>query len=98
MPDISTHLKTLNRPALLVRTAKLAITNFIREVILFKIFGFELSDEPDDVISDLIDREDEINTQRKTGDVTYNIARHISVLTALMHEAEAYLHRSEAPT
>ena len=98
MFDTAAYLKSLRRPGLLVRTAKLAMSQFNREAILFKIFGFELSDDPNDVIKDLIEREDEINVQRKTGDVTYNIARHISILTALMHEADTYLHRSDAPT
>ena len=98
MLDITTQLKSLNRPGLLVRTAKLAMSGFNREAILLRIFGFEVSEEPKEVIQDLLEREEEINTQRKTGDVTYNIARHISVLTALMNEAEAFLHSTDAPT
>lgn len=98
MFDISTYLKALNRPSLLVKTAKLALTNFNRDVILERIFGYELADKPEDVIQDLIEHEREMNTQRKTGDVTYNIARHVSVLTALMHEADAYIHGESAFT
>ena len=98
MLEITTQLQSLNRPSLLVRTAKIAINHFNRELILFRIFGYEVSVEPTEVIQDLIEREEEINTQRKTGDVTYNIARHISVLTALMNEAEVLLHPVDSPT
>lgn len=98
MFDVTTHLKSLNRPGLLVRTAKLAMGQFNREVFLDRIFGLDSSDDPKDVIRDLIEREEEFNVQRKTGDVTYNIARHISVLTALMHEAEAFLRQGEVST
>lgn len=87
----TTHrtLASLKRPSLLVRTAKLALEKFKRETTLERIFGYDISDDPKEVLQTLIETESAINDQRKTGDATYSIARHISVLTALMYEAQS---------
>ena len=98
MTAITQQLESMNRPSLLVRTARIALSNFNRETVLFKIFGFELSEEPKEVLVDLIEHENELNTQRKTGDATYSIAHHISVLTAIMHEAGQFFKSATRPT
>ena len=82
-------LTSLKRPSLLVRTAKLALEKFKRETTLERIFGYDISDDPKEVLQTLIEAESAINDQRKTGDATYSIALHISVLTALMYEAQS---------
>ena len=83
LSDVLTKMK---RPGLLVRTARLAAQNFHRETVLKRLFG-ELGpfEEIDDA---LLEIEASLNTQRKTGDASYSIARHVSVPAALMYEAE----------
>ncbi len=97
MIEISSAITSLRRPSLLVRTAKLALERFKRETTLDRILGFEVSEDPKEVLEDLYEVEKNINEQRKTGDATYSIARHISVLTALMYEAHS-LSQSELAT
>jgi len=87
MTSLSSSVTSLKRPNLLVRTAKLALEKFKRETTLERIFGYDISDDPAEVLLTLYEAEDAINEQRKTGDATYNIARHVSVLAALMNEA-----------
>lgn len=89
MRSIAQSLSSLKRPKLLVSTAKIALQKFKRETTLERIFGYDISDDPATVLETLYETESAINFQRKTGDATYSIARHISVLTALMHEAKA---------
>lgn len=91
MREISNSLLHLKRPNILVRAARVALNNFQRDATLTRIFGYVPAGPSQDLISDLIEREGQINTQRKSGDVTYNIARHITVLTALISEANSYL-------
>ncbi|MDG1737864.1 MAG: DUF6477 family protein [Paracoccaceae bacterium] len=98
MTDLSSAITSLRRPSLLVHTAKLALERFKRETTLDRIFGFEVSEDPKDVLMDLYEAEIDINEQRKTGDATYSIARHISVLTALMHEAQSLAQSEQLST
>lgn len=98
MRDLKISLKSLNRPEILVRAARMALTGFHRDAALTRIFGYAPTIQSKGLIEDLLEREELINTQRKTGDVTYNIARHITVLTALINEANAYFTTSEPVT
>ena len=98
MQELSNVLTSLNRPKLLVRTARLAMEQFKRETTLLRIFGYEYADDPTDVLKNLVEYEEEIDFQRKTGDATYSIARHVSVLAALMSEAKTYLQPSKTLT
>lgn len=79
------HLANLKRPALLVRAARLAAENLHRKPMLRKVFGED--DVPPNALPELSAIESELNTRRKTGDAGYSIARHVTVLAALMHEA-----------
>ena len=79
-------LAEMKRPGLLVRTARLALQNFHRETVHRKLFGEIATCENTGLV--LLEIEDALNTQRKTGDASYSIARHISALAALMYEAE----------
>jgi len=45
------------------------------------------ADDPD-VFTQLFQHENDLNAQRKSGDTTYSVARHVLVLTALIGEAQ----------
>lgn len=83
------QLTNLKRPKLLVRAARLAAYNIQRTPVLRSIFQEE--DIPKTILSDLTDIKADLNAKRKTGDADYSIARHVTVLAALMHEATLVL-------
>jgi len=84
----SLSLDTLTRPRLLVRAARLQAGS-APDSLMTQIFGSQLPDGRENRINTLLVREDHANTQRKTGDAAYSIARHIQLLAGLMIEAKA---------
>jgi len=89
MTTLTNILTEIKRPGLLVRASRLALQNFHRETVHRRLFG-EIGPFSE-INQSLLEIEDALNTQRKTGDASYSIARHISVLAALMYEANLRL-------
>ncbi|MFT6459531.1 DUF6477 family protein [Pseudophaeobacter arcticus] len=88
MQDLLSRLKTLHRPRLLVRTARIGAGNYSRERDLRRILGTEKPARPAAAIMRLLDLEHEVNQQRLSGDAGYAISRHVEILIALLGEAE----------
>ena len=87
MQDVMSRLKTLHRPRLLVRTARIGAASYSRQRDLRRILGFGSSPKPAATIIRLLELEQELNLQRLGGDAGYILTRHIEILIALMGEA-----------
>ena len=87
MQDLLSRLKTLHRPRLLVRTARIGASTYRRDRDLRRIFGYALPPRPASAVLRLMEFEHEVNQQRLGRDAGYLISRHVEILTALVAEA-----------
>lgn len=88
MLNVMGRLTSLNRPRLLVRTARMEVANYSRKRDLRRILGYDTLPKPAAAIMRLLDLEQEINQRRLTRDAGYMITDHIDILIALMGEAD----------
>ncbi|EBA17765.1 hypothetical protein RSK20926_18542 [Roseobacter sp. SK209-2-6] len=86
MLDAKTRLMQLNRPKLLVRTARLGVANYNRSRDLKRILGGNQLCGPRQALTRLLDLEAEFDHRRRTRDAGYILTRHIEVLIALVAE------------
>jgi uncharacterized protein DUF6477 len=87
MQDVMSRLKTLHRPRLLVRTARIGAAAYSQQRDLHRILGVGADRKPAATTLRLLELEQEVNLQRLTGDAGYILTRHIEILIALMGEA-----------
>ena len=85
MTDISTALKSLKRPGILVSAARKGLAHYRRERDLAQILKADRGTRA--AAERLLAAEERIEQTRRAGDVTYSVAAHIAVLTALIAEA-----------
>jgi uncharacterized protein DUF6477 len=83
MSDLRKTLNCLKRPRMLVGAARKGLTLYRRDRDLPRIAGGGIGTPA----QRLLEREDQLERTRREGDVTYSVARHIAVLTALLAEA-----------
>lgn len=76
----------IHRPRLLVRAARFGLAEYDRDRALRRLFHTLAPPPPARALPMLLEREAEIDAQRKEGAATYSAARHIEVLVALMGE------------
>ena len=89
MNDIMTMLRTLKRPALLIRTARIGQSDYVRRRDLARILRTTRLPGPGAACLALMEREAEIDERRRLGSAGYTAALHVEVLAALMAEARA---------
>jgi len=87
MTDIQKRLNSLRRPRLLVRAARLGLSDYARERDLKRMFAPDMPPGPGQAMQPLMDREAEIDAVRREGGAAYSAARHVEVLTALIAES-----------
>ncbi|MDE4302668.1 DUF6477 family protein [Phaeobacter gallaeciensis] len=87
MQDALSRLAALHRPRLLVRTARIGASSYLREKSLNRLLGYGARPSPSAAILRLLDMEYELNACRLLRDAGYDLRRHIEVLIALMGEA-----------
>ena len=87
MNDVTTLLKALRRPRLLIRAARFGLNGYNRNRDLKRVMRTNTAPSPSRALSTLIEEEARIEESRKSGDATYNVTRHVDVLIALMGEA-----------
>lgn len=87
MIDIVTELQNLRRPKLLARAAQAGAPLYQHNRHLPRILGAEIPRDQETILSLLLNREQELEAQRKTGNAEYRAARHVEVLIALRCEA-----------
>ena len=87
MSDLFQLLNSMRRPSLLIRAARIGLSDYRRDRDLGRVLQEEGPATPERAIDALLTAEAEIEETRKTGDVTYSASRHIEILIALMAEA-----------
>ena len=78
------QLTTLQRPKLLIRAARTAIAEFRWGRDLRMVNGGNVSLNPQQLFETLMEEEHRLNEARVASDATYNVRKHIRILTALM--------------
>lgn len=87
MEDVLTMVSRLNRPTLLVRTARLGIEEYNRVVHLRRLLKCESVPGPGQAIVRLMELEAVADAQRLAERAEYSVARHVELIVALMCEA-----------
>lgn len=86
MTDLMSMLKNLHRPRLLIRAARFGTPNYSRKRDLQRLIRTTSLPSPAQAVAKLMSEETVLEDKRCTGDASYSIARHVSVLIALMGE------------
>lgn len=87
MSDALSLFAALRRPRLLIRAARLGLTDYRRERDLRRLLRRSVAPSPAQALPDLIEVEAELESLRHLGDGSYSIARHVEILIAMMAEA-----------
>lgn len=91
MSDLMRILKSLRRPGLLMRAARLGAVEYRRERDLKRVLKSRNLPIPETAINNLLSEEDVLEEKRKTGDAAYSITRHVDIMIALISEANLVL-------
>lgn len=87
MEDILTTISRLQRPALLVRTARFGLDEYNRVVHLRRLLKADVLPGPGAALIRLIELEAMTNATRLEKRAEYSVARHVETLVAIMAEA-----------
>ena len=87
MTELRSHIARLQRPRLLIQTARLGLPDYRRERDLRRLIGTLSAPPPPVSVARLLQAEDEVEEVRRTGATGYNPIRHVDLLIALMAEA-----------
>ncbi len=87
MEDVLTTLSRLNRPKLLVRTARHGIEDYNRMAHLRRLLKSEHVPGPGQAILALLELEAMTDQMRLDKRAEYSVARHVELIVALMCEA-----------
>ena len=93
MTDPQTVLKSLRRPRLLVRAARLGLVDYNRTRSLRRLMPGETPPSPGQAFAFLAEHEAAIDQIRREGAASYSVARHIELLVALIEEARLAANR-----
>ncbi len=88
MQDILGMLNKLRRPGLLIRTARIGVEDYRRDIHLARLLGMSRIPRHGQALMHLMEIEDSLNEQRRNQDTSYSVIRHIEVLIAMMGEAQ----------
>lgn len=86
MTDIATILAALRRPKILIRAARAGLVDYRRDRDLRRLLR-QRGPASAQAISTLLDEEGRLEATRTSGEATYNLQRHVAVLTAILAEA-----------
>jgi hypothetical protein len=87
MTEFAALLTDLRRPKILIRAARAGVTDYRRDRDLKRLVRDAKGAAPRDAILPLLAEESRLEETRTTGGATYNIQRHVAVLTAILAEA-----------
>lgn len=87
MTQVLNEFSTLRRPRLLIRAARFGAAGYTRKAYLPRILGYGTAPHGAATLRRLMDAETALNDQRRLGDASYSVARHVDVLIAMMGEA-----------
>lgn len=88
MTSAKTLLSKLKRPKILLRAARLGMVDYQRSRDLKIIAKTSRLPSPSRAVETLIEQERSLEENRKKGDASYSIRRHINVLAALLAEVQ----------
>ena len=86
MTDLASILSALRRPKILIRAARAGVVDYRRDRDLKRLLR-QRAAAPQQAITSLLDEEGRLEATRTSGEATYNLQRHIAVLTAILAEA-----------
>ena len=86
MTDLASLLAALRRPKILIRAARAGVADYRRERDLKRLLR-QRGPAPAQALTTLLDEEGRLEANRTTGEATYNLQRHVAVLTAILAEA-----------
>ena len=87
MTDLATMLAALRRPKILIRAARAGVVDYRRERDLKRLLRQPRRRADRRRSRSLLDEEGRLEATRTAGEATYNIQRHVAVLTAILAEA-----------
>lgn len=93
MTEFAATLNDLRRPKILIRAARSGVIDYRRERDLKRLVRDAAGRAPQEALAPLLAEESRLEQVRTNGGATYNIQRHVAVLTAILAEAR----RAAAP-
>ena len=84
MSDFQSLLANLRRPRLLIRAARFGLADYRRDRDLRRLIGQIAT--PDRAVAQLISEEEQLEEDRRAGEASYSVTRHIEILIALISE------------
>lgn len=87
-PDIHQALARLRRPSLLVRAARLGAAGYARNAVLPQLLGAGPVPPVRAALARLIEAEAAQDAARRSGAMAYRAAEHVTLLIAVMGEAQ----------
>ena len=86
MSESSHEIRTLRRPGILVRAARICAREFRRERDLKRLLRANRLPGPGRCLPRLLEMEARCEAARGAGDATYSMSRHVETLAALLTE------------
>ena len=87
MSHINSVLTAVCRPKILIRAARAGLVDYRRERDLKRLLRTPKHTTPSRAIDTLLMEEKRLESSRTTGEGTYNLQRHVALLTAVIAEA-----------
>lgn len=87
MTDFAPTLGDMRRPKILIRAARAGVTEYRRDRDLKRLVRDIRGAAPAEAMLPLLAEESRLEDTRTNGGATYNIQRHVAVLTAILAEA-----------
>lgn len=84
MTDFQVLIANLRRPRLLIRAARFGLADYRRDRDLRRLLG-QIS-TPDRDVERLMSEEEQLEEDRRAGEASYSVTRHIEILIALISE------------
>jgi hypothetical protein len=87
MTEVAASLSDLRRPKILIRAARAGVSDYRRDRDLKRLVRDARGAAPADAMTPLLAEEHRLEATRTGGGATYNLQRHVAVLTAILAEA-----------
>lgn len=91
MYHANTLLSLLQRPRLLIRAARFGAKRYTRKKHLKSVSPGGAYLDQTALIKDLLEKENDLEWNRRAGSSDYNVRRHVLILSALISEAKTPL-------
>lgn len=89
MNDLSRHLRTMKRPAMLIRAARHGVRDYNRQRDLRRLTRVAVPKTPEGALPLLLALEEKVEERRVTEDTNYSLPRHVDLLIAVIGEGMA---------